>query len=245
MPALARGEVDLAVVADFGDGTLPHAPHLRSVPLAHDELMAVLPAGHTFGSAAARATSRRALAARRHRARAPRAAPLPPRRLRAARRRPPVQPRGAAVRRPLRPRRDRPADVRARPRGRRRGPAARARSRAASCWSCTARRRSTAARSRSPSTCWWPPRERCRAPTDVSHEPRLNSGTGGGRRCRPATVPAPRLDGLPELSRGTADRRPSAASLGYTQVLNAQRPAAPPFTARQKEVGALCPHAGS
>ena len=50
VPALTRGEVDLAVVADFGDGTLPHAPHLRSVPLAHDELKAVLPPGHPFAS---------------------------------------------------------------------------------------------------------------------------------------------------------------------------------------------------
>ena len=50
VPALARGEVDLAVVADFGDGTLPHAPHLRRVPLAHDELNAVLPSGHPFSS---------------------------------------------------------------------------------------------------------------------------------------------------------------------------------------------------
>jgi len=48
VPALTRGEVDLAVVADFGDGTLPHAPHLRRVALAHDELMAVLPKGHAF-----------------------------------------------------------------------------------------------------------------------------------------------------------------------------------------------------
>ena len=48
VPALARGEVDLAVVADFGDGTLPHAPHVRRVPLARDELMAVLPPGHAF-----------------------------------------------------------------------------------------------------------------------------------------------------------------------------------------------------
>jgi DNA-binding transcriptional LysR family regulator len=50
VPALARGEVDLAVVADFGDGTLPHAPHLRSVPLAQDELRVVLPPGHAFRS---------------------------------------------------------------------------------------------------------------------------------------------------------------------------------------------------
>jgi DNA-binding transcriptional LysR family regulator len=48
VPALARGEVDLAVVADFGDGSLPHAPQLRRIPLSHDALHAVLPAGHPF-----------------------------------------------------------------------------------------------------------------------------------------------------------------------------------------------------
>jgi DNA-binding transcriptional LysR family regulator len=46
--ALARGEVDLAVVADFGDGSLPHPPHVRRVPLARDELKAVVPPGHPF-----------------------------------------------------------------------------------------------------------------------------------------------------------------------------------------------------
>ena len=50
VPALTRGEVDLAVVADFGDGTLPGAAHLCSVALAHDELKAVLPPGHAFAS---------------------------------------------------------------------------------------------------------------------------------------------------------------------------------------------------
>jgi DNA-binding transcriptional LysR family regulator len=45
VPALTRGEVDLAVVADFGDGTLPHTPHLRSLTLATDALRAVLPPG--------------------------------------------------------------------------------------------------------------------------------------------------------------------------------------------------------
>jgi DNA-binding transcriptional LysR family regulator len=49
LPALARGEVDLAVVADFGDGTLPHDPSLRSVSLATDELMAVLAPDRAFG----------------------------------------------------------------------------------------------------------------------------------------------------------------------------------------------------
>lgn len=43
--ALTRGEVDLAIVADFGDGSLPRTPHLRSIPLATDELCAVLPPG--------------------------------------------------------------------------------------------------------------------------------------------------------------------------------------------------------
>jgi len=38
------------VVADFGDGTLPGAAHLRSVALADDELKAVLPPGHAFAS---------------------------------------------------------------------------------------------------------------------------------------------------------------------------------------------------
>ncbi|HWK25289.1 MAG TPA: LysR substrate-binding domain-containing protein [Solirubrobacter sp.] len=41
VPALVRGEVDLAVVADFGDGTYRQDAALRSVPLATDELMAV------------------------------------------------------------------------------------------------------------------------------------------------------------------------------------------------------------
>ena len=48
VPALERGEVDLAIVADFGDGSLPSTPHLRSVPLTRDELMAVLPLGTHF-----------------------------------------------------------------------------------------------------------------------------------------------------------------------------------------------------
>ena len=51
VPALERGEVDLAIVADFGDGTFPHTPHLRSVPLARDELQLVLPPGTTSSGA--------------------------------------------------------------------------------------------------------------------------------------------------------------------------------------------------
>jgi DNA-binding transcriptional LysR family regulator len=53
VPALTRGEVDLAVVADFGDGTLPHTPHLRSLTLATDELRAVLPPGRRARDATA------------------------------------------------------------------------------------------------------------------------------------------------------------------------------------------------
>ncbi|MBE2317362.1 LysR family transcriptional regulator [Solirubrobacter sp. CPCC 204708] len=53
VPALERGEVDLAIVADFGDGTFPHTPQLRSVPLAQDELQAVLPPGTPFSGALA------------------------------------------------------------------------------------------------------------------------------------------------------------------------------------------------
>lgn len=48
VPALERGEVDLAIVADFGDGSFPDTPRLRSVPLARDELQAVLPPGTPF-----------------------------------------------------------------------------------------------------------------------------------------------------------------------------------------------------
>ena len=48
VPALDRGEVDLAIVADFRDGSFPRTPHLRSLPLARDELRAVLPPGTPF-----------------------------------------------------------------------------------------------------------------------------------------------------------------------------------------------------
>jgi DNA-binding transcriptional LysR family regulator len=41
--ALTAGEVDLAIVADYGDGTLPRTPHLHSLPLVRDELCAVVP----------------------------------------------------------------------------------------------------------------------------------------------------------------------------------------------------------
>jgi DNA-binding transcriptional LysR family regulator len=51
VPALERGEVDLAIVADFGDGSLPASPHLRAVPIARDELQAVLPIRTTFSGA--------------------------------------------------------------------------------------------------------------------------------------------------------------------------------------------------
>lgn len=43
LEALERGEADLGVVGDFGDGTLPHTPHLARVPLVRDELQVVAP----------------------------------------------------------------------------------------------------------------------------------------------------------------------------------------------------------
>lgn len=46
LPALARGEVDLAVVADFGDGAVPVDPQVDRVPLAEDPLVLVLPPDH-------------------------------------------------------------------------------------------------------------------------------------------------------------------------------------------------------
>jgi DNA-binding transcriptional LysR family regulator len=48
IPALERGDVDLALVADLGDGSLPQTPHLRSVALTRDELKVVLPRGRAF-----------------------------------------------------------------------------------------------------------------------------------------------------------------------------------------------------
>ncbi len=46
MPALERGDVDIAIVGDFGDGALPFSPDLRRTPLGGDELLAVLPPNH-------------------------------------------------------------------------------------------------------------------------------------------------------------------------------------------------------
>jgi DNA-binding transcriptional LysR family regulator len=47
--ALTGGDVDLAIVADYGDGTLPRTPHLRSLPLVRDELCAVVGPGAASG----------------------------------------------------------------------------------------------------------------------------------------------------------------------------------------------------
>lgn len=44
LPALARGAIDIAVVADTGDGGVPHATDVETTPLASDEMHAVLPA---------------------------------------------------------------------------------------------------------------------------------------------------------------------------------------------------------
>ncbi|MGE0065747.1 MAG: LysR family transcriptional regulator [Solirubrobacterales bacterium] len=44
--SLARGEVDLAVVGDYGDGSSPYPAELDLTPLVTDRLLAILPAGH-------------------------------------------------------------------------------------------------------------------------------------------------------------------------------------------------------
>lgn len=46
VPALERGVVDIAVVGDFGDGSVPQAGGVERTPLASDELLAILPADH-------------------------------------------------------------------------------------------------------------------------------------------------------------------------------------------------------
>lgn len=46
VPALERGDVDIAIVGDFGDGALPRLPHLHRTALGGDELLAVVPPGH-------------------------------------------------------------------------------------------------------------------------------------------------------------------------------------------------------
>jgi DNA-binding transcriptional LysR family regulator len=52
VPAVARGDVDIAVVADFGEGALPRDEILRRVPLLSDQLFAVLPVGSPAGTGA-------------------------------------------------------------------------------------------------------------------------------------------------------------------------------------------------
>jgi DNA-binding transcriptional LysR family regulator len=54
VPALERGAIDIAVVGDFGDGSVPQADDVERTPLASDELLAVLPAGHPHQGAAIR-----------------------------------------------------------------------------------------------------------------------------------------------------------------------------------------------
>lgn len=50
LPALRRGDLDLAVIIDFGDGWLPVDDRLHSVPLAGDPLVMVLPRDHPAAS---------------------------------------------------------------------------------------------------------------------------------------------------------------------------------------------------
>lgn len=44
--ALARGEVDVAVVGDYGDGSSPYPAEIDQTPLVTDPLLAILPAAH-------------------------------------------------------------------------------------------------------------------------------------------------------------------------------------------------------
>lgn len=46
LPALRRGDLDLAVIIDFGDGWLPVDDRLHTVPLTGDPLVMVLPRDH-------------------------------------------------------------------------------------------------------------------------------------------------------------------------------------------------------
>jgi DNA-binding transcriptional LysR family regulator len=51
LPALRRGDLDLAVVVDFGDGWLPVDDRLRVQPLAGDPVVLVLPRDHPAAGA--------------------------------------------------------------------------------------------------------------------------------------------------------------------------------------------------
>ncbi|MBS1677318.1 MAG: LysR family transcriptional regulator [Actinobacteria bacterium] len=44
--ALARGEIDVAVVGDYGDGSSPYPAEIDKTPLVTDPLLAILPADH-------------------------------------------------------------------------------------------------------------------------------------------------------------------------------------------------------
>jgi DNA-binding transcriptional LysR family regulator len=51
LPALRRGDLDLAVTIDFGDGWLPVDDRLHTIPLAGDPLVMVLPRDHPAAGA--------------------------------------------------------------------------------------------------------------------------------------------------------------------------------------------------
>jgi DNA-binding transcriptional LysR family regulator len=52
LPALRRGELDVALILDFGDGWLPVDARLRRLPLTADPVVLVLPRGHPAAGAA-------------------------------------------------------------------------------------------------------------------------------------------------------------------------------------------------
>lgn len=60
VPAVTRGDVDIAVVADFDEGVLPRDANLRRVPLLVSDLFAVLPPDRPGGSAPIRLQDLRA-----------------------------------------------------------------------------------------------------------------------------------------------------------------------------------------
>jgi DNA-binding transcriptional LysR family regulator len=54
VPALERGAIDIAIVGDFGDGSVRQADDVERTALASDELLAILPADHPHRGAAIR-----------------------------------------------------------------------------------------------------------------------------------------------------------------------------------------------
>jgi DNA-binding transcriptional LysR family regulator len=49
IPALNRGEIDLAVIGSYGDGSIPRPAEIDESPVASDRLSVILPRGHRLG----------------------------------------------------------------------------------------------------------------------------------------------------------------------------------------------------